>query len=99
MESCSKAIEQIKIWKGEVLSYVGLKLTLEIFAGENLLQSLAVLTGERMHTDDILDSLKKEYEILDELGYELPFGIIEYNGKTIQHISNDFVMLYYFTAV
>ncbi len=62
VQSRSKAIQQMRTWKGETLSYTELKLTLEIYAGENLIQSLAVLTGNRMHSDEIVETLGKEYE-------------------------------------
>ena len=99
LESRSNAIKQIKIWKGEILSYTELKLTLEIYAGENMIQSLAVLTGDKMHSDEITETLGKEYEILEQEGFQLPFGIVEHNGKTIQHVLNDFIQLYYFTVI
>ena len=99
MQSRSNAFQQMKIWKGETLGYKELKLKLEIYAGENLIQSLAVLTGNRMHSDEIVETLGKEYEIFEQLGFNLPFAILKHNGKEIKHLIVHFIPLYYFTVI
>lgn len=99
MQSRSNAFQQMKIWKGETLTYKELKLTLEIYAGENLIQSLGVLTGNRMHSDEIVETLGKEYEIFEQLGFNFPFAIVEHNGKKIKHLIVHYIPLYYFTVV
>ena len=99
MQSRSKAIKQMRIWKGENLTYKELKLTLEIYAGENMIQSLAVLTGNRMHSDEIVEILGNEYEIFEQLGFNFPFAIVEHKGKKIRHLIVHYIPLYYFTVV
>ncbi len=99
MQSRSNAIQQMKIWKGETLTYKELKLMLEVYAGENLIQSLAVLTGDKMHSDEIVETLGKEYEIFEQLGFNFPFAILEHKGKKIKHLITHFIPLYYFTFI
>ena len=99
MQSRSKAIQQMRIWKGENLTYKELKLTLEIYAGENMIQSLAVLTGNRMHSDEIVETLGKEYEMFEQLGFNFPFAIVEHKGKKIRHLIVHYIPLYYFTVI
>lgn len=99
MQSRSKAIQQMRIWKGENLTYKELKLKLEIYAGENMIQSLAVLTGNRMHSDEIVETLGKEYDIFEQLGFNFPFAIVEHKGKKIRHLIVHYIPLYYFTVV
>jgi hypothetical protein len=99
MQSRSKAIKQMRIWKGENLTYKELKLKLEIYAGENMIQSLAVLTGNRMHSDEIVETLGKEYDIFEQLGFNFPFAIVEHKGKKIRHLIVHYIPLYYFTVI
>lgn len=97
VESRSRAVRQIKEWMGESKSYEGLKLSLLVCLADTL-SILPVLTGDRMHTEDILEALKLEYEMLDGLGFKLPAGICELGEDSFRHISDDFIFLYYFTV-
>jgi hypothetical protein len=70
MKSRSKAIEQLKLFRGEAKSYKGLRLSCNIDG----IQTIDLITGKRMHSDDILKALANELEILAnlDLPYEMP---------------------------
>ena len=96
MKSRSKAIEQLKLFRGEAKSYKGLRLSYNIDG----IQTIDLITGKRMHSDDILKSLANELEILAnlDLPYEMPACFTELDEVQYLTIADDLIFLYYFTA-
>ena len=96
MKSRYKAIEQLKIWRGETKSYKGLKLSYSITD----IQTFDILTGKRMHAQDILESLASECEVLAnlDLPYEMQACLAELDDVSYLTVANDLVYLYCFTV-
>ena len=100
-EARERAVNQIKTWKDLHLadpSYKGLKLSLSCFINNELTKTHFLLNGERMHTEDIIMALTEELSFLNGLGYEPQTGVVKFNDKDHEHVADDFITLYYFTA-
>jgi hypothetical protein len=93
-----KAIRQIKKWKAINHTYIGLRLTLSCYMDKALMREHDILTGDRMHTPEIIMALHDELVILNAYAYELPVGIIKSGDMGFTHIADDLILLYYFTA-
>ena len=94
MKSRSKAVEQLKVFRSESKSYKGLRLSYSITD----IQTLDILTGKRMHAQDILESLESECEVLAnlDLPYEMQACLAEIDDVQYLTVANDLVYLYYF---
>ena len=95
-KSRSEDIEHLKLFRGEAKTYNELKLSYSIDG----IQTVDLITGKRQPSEDILDALANEFEILAnlDLPYDLPPMITEGLGTRYLTLADDFVYLYYFTA-
>ena len=96
MKSRYKAIEQLKVFRGESKSYKGLKLSYSITD----IQTQDIITGKRMHSQDILESLASECEVLAnlDLPYEMQACYNELDDESYLTIADDMVYPYCFTV-
>jgi hypothetical protein len=96
LKSRAHAVNQLKLFRGEAKTYNELKLSYSI----DSIQTIDLITGKRQSSEDILDALANEFEILAnlDLPYDLPPMITEGLGTRYLTLADDFVFLYYFTA-
>lgn len=96
LKSRARAVNQLKLFRGEAKTYNELKLSYSIDG----IQTVDLITGKRQPSEDILDALANEFEILAnlDLPYDLPPMITEGLGTRYLTLADDFVYLYYFTA-
>ena len=96
LKSRARAVNQLKLFRGEAKTYNELKLSYSIDG----IQTIDLITGKRQSSEDILDALANEFEILAnlDLPYDLPPMITDFDGVKFTHLADDFVFLYYFTV-
>ena len=96
LKSRARAVNQLKLFRGEAKTCNELKLSYSIDG----IQTVDLITGKRQPSEDILDALANEFEILAnlDLPYDLPPMITEGLGTRYLTLADDFVYLYYFTA-
>ncbi len=98
-----KAIRQIinfnkehGVYEGVILNLV---LAMYFFSEEREPGKYTILTGERMHTPDILSTLDHEAAILKhQCGFYFPVMQSDYEGETYEAVNQFYSSLYYFTA-
>jgi hypothetical protein len=99
LKSRAKALEQIKIWRGESKSFEGIKMSLSIFNYEKI-STFPILTGKKMNSVEILELLQTENDILNSQDYpsDLQFMVTKTpNGEEYKHLIDQFLFLYSFT--
>ena len=98
MKARRQAFKQIRKWKAQAHSHVGLKLKLTAYENSIRLHEQVILNGDRMHSPEIILALHDELITLEAYGLEPPRGIISYQGMQISHVADDMVPIYYFTV-
>ena len=99
LKSRAKALEQIKIWRGESKTFEGIKMSLSIFNYEKI-STFPILTGKKMNSIEILELLQTENDILNSQDYpsDLQFMVTKTpNGEEYKHLIDQFLFLYSFT--
>ena len=99
LKSRAKALEQIKIWRGESKTFEGIKMALSIFNYEKI-STFPILTGKKMNSVEILELLQTENDILNSQDYpsDLQFMVTKTpNGEEYKHLIDQFLFLYSFT--
>jgi hypothetical protein len=82
----------------ELEPYKGIELSLEIlYNGEDETRAFKILTGSKMHTEDILTALETERVIIEGAGFEVETQPTRFKEKTYLPIEHHFMKLYYFT--
>ena len=99
IKSRARAIEQMKVWRGESKSYNGIKLSFSIFNDDEI-YTFPILTGKKMSSREILEVLQTEYNILNNFDYPFDLQIIvteTEDGEEYKHLIDQFLFLYSFT--
>lgn len=96
-----EALELVKSLKQIAHSFDGIKLSIEYAKTSNpdLTESHSILTGDKMHSEDILVALDNEAEVLSAAMQKFSEMITtNVDGKNYRSVDIGFTLLYYFTA-
>lgn len=89
---------EMKEQSAEEETYSGIQLTLELVELDGSIpRALKVLTGAKMHSEDILKALDSEREIYEGAGIEVQEMVTKFEGKEYRSLIQHFVKFYYFT--
>lgn len=95
-----EALELVKSLKETAQSFDGIKLSVEYSKTNNpdLTESHSILTGDRMHTEEILKALNQETEVLSSAMQEYSIMTTNMGDYKYNAVDQGFTFLYYFTA-
>lgn len=82
-------------------SFFGIKVYVE-YSPDSLLPKTErhyLLSGERMHTEQVLSALHEEYNILQSANKDFEVMKCEFENKEYHAVDQKYNSLYYFTAV
>ena len=99
LKSRAKALEQIKIWRGESKTFEGIKMSLSIFNYEKI-STFPILSGKKMNSFEILELLQTENDILNTFDYPYDLQVMVTktpDGEEYKHLIDQFLFLYSFT--
>lgn len=78
--------------------YLGIELNLELVdIIANTPRVFTVLTGSKMHTEDILKALDSEREIIEDAGFDVEVMVTDAEPRPYKSLQQHFIKLYYFT--
>jgi hypothetical protein len=92
-----RAVE-MKEFGPKTAPYQSIELTLELVdLIANTPRVFKVLTGSKMHTEDILRALDSEREIIEDAGLDVEVMVTNAEPRPYKSLHQHFIKLYYFT--